>query len=54
MLGQIIAHWLKTRNADLVAPQHSCPHCGERNPDQLVWQPDESIVCAVCGKRYAI
>ncbi|MCC7424463.1 MAG: hypothetical protein IT428_29705 [Planctomycetaceae bacterium] len=30
----------------------ACPHCGERESDNLVWQDDESVRCAKCGKDY--
>jgi hypothetical protein len=37
---------------DEVAEAQACPGCGERNADNLVWQDDEQVRCATCGKTY--
>ena len=29
-----------------------CPGCGERRADRLVWQDDDLVLCASCGKTY--
>ena len=30
----------------------ACPGCGERNPDMLVWQDDDTVRCFGCGTTY--
>ena len=30
----------------------TCPGCGERRADRLVWQDDDSVLCTTCGKTY--
>jgi len=37
---------------DEVAEADACPGCGERGVDQLVWQGDDEVRCATCGKTY--
>jgi DNA-directed RNA polymerase subunit RPC12/RpoP len=39
---------------DLVAPDQACPSCGERRVDELSLNDDGSVVCATCGRRYAV
>jgi hypothetical protein len=29
-----------------------CPTCGQRDPDMLIWQDDETVRCFGCGTRY--
>lgn len=38
--------------ADLVPIADACPNCGEREPDKLVWQNDETLLCDRCGTNY--
>ncbi|MFG0243290.1 MAG: hypothetical protein ACF8R9_10950 [Phycisphaerales bacterium JB054] len=40
-------------NDNMVAPEHACPLCGERDADRLVWQDDERVECQMCGTVYA-
>jgi hypothetical protein len=35
-----------------VDARHSCPGCGERETDKLVWSSDETVTCANCGVTY--
>jgi len=37
---------------DEVTEADACPGCGERNADKLVWQRDDEVRCATCGKTY--
>ncbi len=37
---------------NLVEPQDSCPVCGQRDADLLVWQDDGQVECQICGKVY--
>ena len=37
---------------DPVAPEHACPHCGERECDELVWLDDERVECQRCKTVY--
>jgi len=37
-----------------VTDECGCPHCGETRADALVWQDDETIRCASCGRRYEL
>ena len=35
----------------LVAENHACPFCGERDQDKLAWIDDATVRCE-CGKEY--
>lgn len=37
---------------DLCEPRDGCPDCGNRNKDELVWDDDDRLTCAVCGCEY--
>ena len=37
---------------ELVAENDQCPGCGQRDPDMLVWQDDDTMRCASCGTEY--
>jgi len=40
-------------NSERVPFRNSCPECGERRADFLVWQNDgETVECATCGYKY--
>lgn len=34
-----------------VEPESACPNCGERNADRLVWQDEDTVLCAVCNRQ---
>ena len=39
--------------SDRVSETNSCPSCGEREMDRLIWEDDgESVRCATCGTIY--
>jgi len=37
---------------DLCEPRDACPDCGNRNKDELVWDDDDRLTCALCGCEY--
>jgi len=39
-------------NDNLVAPEDTCPRCGERDIDRLVWTDDDIVRCSACGAEY--
>lgn len=42
------------KDAGLVAFEHRCPYCGERDTDELFVTPDETIECNTCGTTYRL
>ena len=47
-----VADELDPPTGDLVSAGNACPGCGERNPDVLVWQEDETVLCSECGMNF--
>lgn len=47
-----IADELDPPLADLVRFADACPHCGEREPVNLIWQDDETVRCGRCGTEF--
>jgi hypothetical protein len=43
------------QRGDLVPPEAACPSCGERRADELlINEGDDSVLCAICGRRYQL
>jgi hypothetical protein len=47
-----LADELDSPFAELVDPAEACPQCGERCTDRLIWQDDEQVRCAGCGRVF--
>ena len=41
-----------TPDLDLVDEAFGCPHCHNRNLDELVWLDDETVKCTRCNTKY--
>jgi hypothetical protein len=39
-------------NDNLVAPEDTCPRCGVRDTDLLVWLDDQRVECQRCKAIY--
>lgn len=39
---------------DKVDERYKCPHCGETHADNLVWEEDGWLVCAMCDGVYQL
>lgn len=47
-----VAEEIDPPDTQLVDTQFSCPGCGERRQDRLVWQDDETVLCNECGMNF--
>jgi hypothetical protein len=39
---------------ELVEEPFGCPHCHNRNADELVWLDDETVQCTRCNTEYQL